>query len=76
MVDLELTTDPNDQLELRDMIEKHVKFTGSRRGRHILDNWQSSLPYFVKVFPTDYKRALGMFSREDEAVEREQVVRD
>ncbi|MBN1268520.1 MAG: glutamate synthase large subunit [Kiritimatiellae bacterium] len=76
MIDLELMTDPADQQELRHMIENHVKHTASRRGQAILDNWESALPHFVKVFPTDYKRALGMLSREDEAVEREEVVRD
>jgi glutamate synthase (NADPH/NADH) large chain len=76
MVDLELVTDPADQQELKGMIEQHVKYTGSERGRHILESWEAHLPYFVKVFPTDYKRALGVLSREDEAVEREQAVRD
>jgi glutamate synthase (NADPH/NADH) large chain len=76
MVDLELMTEPKDQEELRRMIEQHVKYTGSRRGQRILDDWGSSMPYFVKVFPTDYKRALGVLSREDEAVERQEVVRD
>ena len=33
MVDLELVTDPNDQLELKTMIERHVTYTGSERGR-------------------------------------------
>lgn len=75
MVDLELMTDPKDQAELRMMIEKHVQYTGSRRGRSILEDWESALAHFVKVFPTDYKRALGRLSREDEAVEREEVVR-
>jgi len=73
MVDLELMTDPQDQAELKCMIEQHVKHTGSARGQHILDEWDSCMPHFVKVFPTDYKRALGALSREDEAVEREQV---
>ena len=76
MVDLELMTDPADQEELRRMIEDHVAHTGSRRGREILADWEHCLHHFVKVFPTDYKRALGMLSREDEAVEREEVVRD
>jgi glutamate synthase (NADPH/NADH) large chain len=76
MVDLELMTEPADQDELRRMIERHVELTGSRRGRWILDEWQSCMPHFVKVFPTDYKRALGVLSREDQAVEREEAVRD
>ncbi len=76
MVDLELVTEPGDQAELKHMIEQHLRHTGSRRAQRILDDWESSVAYFVKVFPTDYKRALGMLSREDEAVEREEVVRD
>ncbi len=73
MVDLELMHDPRDQEELKGMIERHVKYTGSARGRQILLDWESSMPHFVKVFPTDYKRALGALSKEDEAIEREQV---
>ncbi len=42
MVDLELVTDPNDQLELKTMIERHVAYTGSARGRQILENWEAS----------------------------------
>ncbi len=76
MVDLELVTDPSDQLELKTMIERHVMYTGSERGRQILENWEAHLPYFVKVFPTDYKRALGRLSQEDAAVEREVAVND
>ena len=76
MVDLELMTDPADRAELKTMVEHHVRYTSSRRGRHILDAWESCLPHFIKVFPTDYKRALGALSREDEAVEREEVARD
>ncbi len=76
MVDLELMTEVEDQKELRRMIERHVVHTGSRRGQGILADWERCLPYFVKVFPTDYKRALGRLSREDEAVEREEAVRD
>jgi glutamate synthase (NADPH/NADH) large chain len=76
MVDLELVTEPNDQLELKTMIERHVMYTGSERGRRILENWEAHLPYFVKVFPMDYKRALGRLSQEDAAVEREVAVND
>jgi glutamate synthase domain-containing protein 2/glutamate synthase domain-containing protein 1/glutamate synthase domain-containing protein 3 len=76
MVDLELMTDPQDQAELRTMIERHAKYTHSRRAHAILEAWESSLPHFIKVFPTEYKRALGALSQEDAAVEREEVSRD
>ncbi len=75
-IDLELVTEPADRQELRRMIEHHVRYTGSPRGRAILDHWEAELPFFIKVFPTEYKRALGRLSREDQNVEREEVVRD
>ena len=47
-----------DALRLRRLIEKHVHYTDSARGRKILDNWNDYLPKFVKVMPVDYRRAL------------------
>ena len=41
------------------LIEKHFKHTGSTRARNILDDWANQRARFVKVFPTEYKRALG-----------------
>jgi glutamate synthase (NADPH/NADH) large chain len=43
---------------LRHKIEKHLRYTGSARAKHILDNWATFLPKFVKVMPTEYRRAL------------------
>jgi glutamate synthase domain-containing protein 2/glutamate synthase domain-containing protein 1/glutamate synthase domain-containing protein 3 len=71
MLDLELVDDSEDERILRTMIEEHVAQTGSPKGQRLLDNWEASLPRFVKVFPTEYKRVLGQMSREDEAIERE-----
>ena len=39
---------------------KHAEFTGSPRARWILDNWNQMLPKFVKVFPHEYKRVMGV----------------
>ncbi len=47
-----------DAAALRGKIEKHLRYTGSLRAKHILDNWASYLPKFVKVMPTEYRRAL------------------
>ena len=40
--------------------EATPKLTGSPRARWILDNWDEMLPKFVKVFPHEYKRVLGV----------------
>ncbi|MGB5439139.1 MAG: hypothetical protein WBN90_05745, partial [Gammaproteobacteria bacterium] len=47
-----------DALRLRRLIEKHVRYTNSARGRSILDHWTAMLPKFIKVMPVDYRRAL------------------
>ncbi|NCD32177.1 MAG: glutamate synthase large subunit [Spartobacteria bacterium] len=70
MIDLELLSEEADIRELRSMLEKHVTYTGSKKAIHILANWHDCLPYFLKVFPMEYKRVLGKMSQEDEAVER------
>ena len=47
-----------DEHLLREYIENHLRHTGSVRARNILENWTSTLPKFVKVMPTEYRRAL------------------
>jgi glutamate synthase (NADPH) large chain len=48
-----------DELLLKALIEQHHSWTGSLRASEILDNWASARGKFVKVFPNEYKRALG-----------------
>ena len=73
MVDLELVRDEKDIEELKEMINRHVKHTGSKKAAEILLKWEACLPFFVKVFPMDYRRVLGKMSKEDEAIKREEV---
>ncbi|HWS75325.1 MAG TPA: glutamate synthase-related protein [Quisquiliibacterium sp.] len=48
-----------DEIILKGLVEKHFKYTGSERARAILDDWERARGQFVKVFPGEYKRALG-----------------
>ncbi|MFL6672061.1 MAG: glutamate synthase-related protein, partial [Massilia sp.] len=48
----------SDEVILKRLIERHFKHTGSTRARNLLDDWANSRGKFVKVFPTEYKRAL------------------
>ena len=48
----------HDAERLKILIERHLLYTGSARAREILDNWDAALTRFVKVMPTDYRRAL------------------
>ena len=47
-----------DEEQLRELVEKHYRFTGSLRAKELLDNWQVSRSRFVKIFPLEYRRAL------------------
>ena len=58
MVELEKVVNPDDKKTLRTMIEAHVRYTGSRKGKKVLEAWEVMLPKFIKVMPTDYKRVL------------------
>jgi glutamate synthase (NADPH/NADH) large chain/glutamate synthase (ferredoxin) len=49
----------SDEDQLKQMLADHNRWTGSRRARELLDNWETSRLKFVKVFPIEYKRALG-----------------
>ena len=49
----------SDEAQLRKLLGDHNRWTGSKRARELLDNWETSRAKFVKVFPNEYKRALG-----------------
>src|SRR5213595_170193 len=51
-----------DEAILKDMIERHAKLTNSRRAREILEKWAEYRTRFVKIFPKEYRRALGELS--------------
>jgi len=49
----------SDEAQLKQLLADHNRWTGSKRARELLDNWDAARPKFVKVFPNEYKRALG-----------------
>jgi glutamate synthase (NADPH/NADH) large chain len=54
-----------DAAELKAIIEKHVLYTESKKGATLLADWNTSLDNFVKVMPTEYKRALERLATEE-----------
>jgi glutamate synthase (NADPH/NADH) large chain len=60
----------DDQRRLRVLIERHHRFTASSRARHILDNWKTYLPRFVKVMPVDYRMALETMRQSQAATDK------
>jgi glutamate synthase (NADPH/NADH) large chain len=59
-VDVEPLIEAADVRLVRDLITRHVELTGSRRGLWLLDNWSEVLPRFIKIFPHEFKRVLGV----------------
>ncbi len=58
MVELSLVEDLGDIEELRDLIDRHYKYTGSKKAKMILDDFEKYLSIFIKVIPYDYKKVL------------------
>jgi glutamate synthase domain-containing protein 3 len=46
---------PDDITELKQLIEAHSKYTGSKRAARMLSEWDVTLPRFVKVISAEYK---------------------
>ncbi|MFZ6774109.1 glutamate synthase-related protein [Undibacterium sp. SXout7W] len=63
-----------DEAILRNLIERHFKHTGSTRARNLLDDWARSRAKFVKVFPTEYKRALAEMYAAKQAIAKKEKV--
>lgn len=51
---------------LKQMIEEHVKYTNSSRGKEILDNFEEYLPKFKKIIPHDYQKMLNAIAKMEE----------
>jgi glutamate synthase domain-containing protein 3 len=52
----------SDESLLKRLIERHARHTSSAMARQMLDNWWQFRARFVKVFPHEYKRALGVLA--------------
>ena len=48
-----------DEQILKTLIERHFRYTGSERAKALLADWEKARTRFIKVLPTEYKRALG-----------------
>jgi glutamate synthase domain-containing protein 3 len=59
-VDLEPLVSDEDVAEVRGLLTRHRDLTGSPRAIWILEHWAEAQPLFIKVFPHEYKRVLGI----------------
>jgi glutamate synthase domain-containing protein 3 len=58
MVELE-SIDAEDAETILRLVRRHFQYTRSRLADDVLRKWEAKAGHFVKVFPMDYKRALG-----------------
>ncbi|HEY5649488.1 MAG TPA: glutamate synthase-related protein, partial [Nitrospiria bacterium] len=72
LVELGPVREAEDQVILRKMIEDHLRHTGSRTAKKILDDWEVFLPKFLRVMPVIYKKILE--KRKAEARGKESAV--
>lgn len=70
LVDLDAIEQEDKDL-LKEMLTKHVEFTGSEVAKSFLANFETSLQSMVKVMPRDYKRVLQ--KRQAEAAQQQQA---
>ena len=66
MVSMQAVSQRHDAQELRSMIKAHVKATGSKLGKQILDNFEEYLPKFKKIIPMDYQKMISTIGQMEE----------
>ena len=47
-----------DEARLKNLLQRHLHYTGSIAAKTVLANWHGHLDKFVKIMPRDYRRAL------------------
>ncbi|MDA8746409.1 glutamate synthase-related protein, partial [Rubripirellula amarantea] len=55
---LEKIDSPEEEADVKELIQKHLEFTGSQQAARVLEDWSGFLAKCVKVMPIDYKRVL------------------
>jgi glutamate synthase domain-containing protein 2/glutamate synthase domain-containing protein 1/glutamate synthase domain-containing protein 3 len=63
MVDLDAIEDQNESDEIKSMVEKYVRYTGSKEAEKLLEEWDETVSKMIKVMPVDYKRVLANMPR-------------
>ncbi|MDO4265599.1 MAG: glutamate synthase large subunit [Eubacteriales bacterium] len=74
LVCVEEVTGKYDVLELKEMIEEHVRETGSEKGKRILANFSEYIGKFKKILPYDYMRMMNtIYQMEERGLNSEQA---
>ena len=66
LVSFEDVSNKYDVLELKGLIQEHVAYTNSEKGKSILDHFSEYLPKFKKIVPHDYRRMMNAIVQMEE----------
>ena len=44
---------------VRSLLQRHMRYTSSPKAKALLSDWNTTQGHFVKIFPHEYRRALG-----------------
>ena len=66
LVSMEMIEHKEDLDELKKIIRDHVEYTGSKKGKRILEHFDEYIHHFKKVIPVDYKEILRLIAKEME----------
>ena len=62
---VELESLKNDDIKtLKKVVQNHLKYTNSSVAKNILNSWAKEIKNFIKVMPSDYKKALEMIKKQ------------
>lgn len=50
----------------KEMIEKHIEYTGSKNAKRIMKNWQKNKTYFKRVIPIMYKQIIENYDKKQD----------
>ena len=62
---IQLVSPTTSQIRLKKIIQNHVKMTSSVKGEDILSNWDKEVSNFKKVMPTEFKRVLTSYKKDN-----------
>jgi glutamate synthase domain-containing protein 2/glutamate synthase domain-containing protein 1/glutamate synthase domain-containing protein 3 len=66
-VTLEPLEEPHEIADVKEMVQRHARYTHSELGWRVLAMWDELIPKFVKVMPKDYRRMLEAVKRAEAA---------
>jgi len=55
-----------DEKQIYQLIKNHKKYTSSKKATSILNNWNQNKNRFIKIMPSEYKKALELLEEEKE----------